>query len=211
MLFLFSAIIALDAKASDGRLPVHGLVIDTDTREGIPEATVTIICPISEESVKTDSSGHFVIYAHSCESCRIHAYQESYIPESINGIEISTCTPFIRIDMSRQIMRESNDRIKRLIELAEYTYVETIQEPVNLEEEITRLNANRRLYSLRPKCIRHEHNSEFKSIINEGEKEMVKPTEQVARLHNEPLSVTYSKKDMRRLINRLRANRKNQA
>lgn len=211
MLFLFSAVIALNAKASDERLPVHGLVIDKDTREGIPDATVTIICPMSEESVKTDSSGHFVIYAHRCETCRIYAYQESYTPESIFGIEISTCTPFIRIDMNREIMRESYDRIERLIELSEYTYVETIHEPVNLEEEIIRLNANKRLYSLRPKCIRYEHNSDIKRIINECGKEMVKPTEQLARHSNEPLTETYSKKDIRRLINRLRANRKNQA
>lgn len=215
LLLLFSAVAVIDARSSDGLIPVHGLVIDKDTREGIPDAVVTIFHEDHEISVCTDSSGYFIISSCRCASCVLSAYHHKYGRAQSTEMEINDNTPLIRIDLSRNNMRKLGERIRSLIEIADCTYVEQEKIAVSFEEEVRRLTNSYSILSgkmIHKRIARIDHGS-LEGIIPEREDEMTKPSEISELRASETLSETYGRKtrDVRRLSHRIKASKKAEA
>lgn len=116
---MISALIAANAAAAVGEVcPVSGLVIDRQSREGIANASVTVI-GADDVRVVTDSLGHFTLNLHQDESCRFIAVHQKYSSGITDAVTVSRCTPFIRIELDRQIRKSSEQAIDRMIQLAD--------------------------------------------------------------------------------------------
>lgn len=210
-MFLTAAVI-IDARTNDTLIPVHGMVMDRDTKEGIPNAIVTIFHEDHEISVCTDSSGYFVISTCRCEACHVCAYHNKYIREGSTELQISDNTPFIRIDLTREHTEELTEKIQRLIEMADCTYFE--QERINrsFEEEITQVKKQGRIFRSTGLMYRTAGYScgFLKSPASERNSQMIKSAEYFECLTNESFTEIYGRKtrDMRRLSNRIKASRK---
>lgn len=89
ILMLLTAAFIIDARTNDALIPVHGMVMDRDTKEGIPDAIVTIFHEDHEISTCTDSTGYFVINTCRCEGCHVSAYHNKYIREGSTELQIS--------------------------------------------------------------------------------------------------------------------------
>ena len=212
ILMLLTAAFIIDARTNDALIPVHGMVMDRDTKEGIPDAIVTIFHEDHEISTCTDSTGYFVINTCRCEACHVSAYHNKYIREGSTELDISDNTPFIRIDLSREHTEELTEKIQRLIEMADCTYFEQERISRSFEEEITQIKRQGKI--LRTAGSLHkstgscsDYLKSTKSEINSG---MIKSTEYLICQANESLFEFYGRKtrDIRRLSNRIKASRK---
>lgn len=209
---LLTAAVVIEARTDDTLIPVHGMVMDRDTKEGIPDAIVTIFHEDHEITTSTDSSGYFVINTCRCEACHIFAYHNKYNREGSTLLQTTDNTPFIRIDLARELTEELTEKIQRLIEIADCTYFE--QETINrsFEEEISQMKKHGRKFRTsgllyRPAGYRSGY---LKSPESGRNSYMIKSTEYFECQANESFFKTYGRKtrDVRRLSNRIKASRK---
>lgn len=139
MLMTLIAVTASESAAYENSIPVHGLIIDKDTCEGIECVAVSIIDSDIEEFATTDSLGCFVIHAPEGKKCRICAFIANYGTAISEEFIVSTCPPFVRIEMTRQASSTNVIGIPELIELAELTYVKPDYDSVYFINEVARI------------------------------------------------------------------------
>lgn len=115
---MISAFISVCAAAAETTYPVSGLVLDRQSHEGIPYASVTILGD-DDVRVQTDSLGYFMLNISPEESCRFMAMHRQYSSAVTDAVRISSCTPFIRIELDRQIRKSSDKTIDMMIHMAD--------------------------------------------------------------------------------------------
>lgn len=115
---LLCVFLSVDASALSGSYPVSGMVIDSQSHDGIPNASVTVLGD-DEARVMTDSSGHFTLYLAPSEVCRFVAMHQKYSLKVTQEVKVTNCTPFLRIELERQLRKSSEKSINRLIHMAD--------------------------------------------------------------------------------------------
>lgn len=115
---LFCVFLSVDASALSDRYPISGMVIDSQSHDGIPNASVTVLGD-DDARVMTDSSGHFTLYIAPSEVCRFIAMHQKYSLKVTQEVKVTNCTPFLRIELERQLRRSSQNSINRLIRMAD--------------------------------------------------------------------------------------------
>ena len=115
---LLCVFLSANASAVSGSYPVSGMVLDSQSHDGIPNASVTVLGD-DDVRVMTDSSGHFTLFLAPSEVCRFIAMHQKYSLKVTQEIKVTNCTPFLRIELERLVRRSSENSINRLIHMAD--------------------------------------------------------------------------------------------
>lgn len=141
VLTIISMVIAVRLSAEERHMPIHGLIIDKNTYEGIGNAAVSAYNDQLEVYSVSDSSGNFILYAPEGSKCRICVYCENYGSEISDEFTVSACTPYLKIEMDkvRYSAPDSGIDYEELISLAEMTYVEHIHDSAYFASDVERI------------------------------------------------------------------------
>lgn len=137
---IFLTLFQISAASSESRIPVYGIIIDKNTVQGVEEAAVSICSSDTDSYAMSDSTGCFVLYAPEGAECRICVSKKDYRTVISDVFMVTSCTPFIRIEMNRDITDDGGTiNISNLIELADLTYHEKTYDSTFFNNDIARI------------------------------------------------------------------------